>query len=401
MISVLDTGLTENWNGLWFVLSLSVAVLSSYFSFRLAGKKGRMWRGGKRGRLVAAGLVLGTGTWLVHLMSLDSYHRRISLHYDPWVAASAFVVVSLSAYIMLLLFVKQQPVTSRLAGATFGFGVTLMSALGVLSLRPGIVVGVDPTVGLFSIAIIFISAYFALYVLGNFRRSIGFALSLPVAALILGAGIFATQHVVLGALRVDGMRSPAAALGYTGLPSSYFVTGASVLVAVILAITWTFMVFERRMLKQLAFLDPLTGLRNRYALAEESDRRMTEERLGSMVLINLDRFKVINDTLGRDLGVQLLTHAAQRIRTQIQEREALFRMDGDEFLLVGAEKDPELLLHRVSSMLQEIGQPYMIEGNELYVTASAGISLYPAHGQDRSSLLKAADAALYQVVGQG
>ncbi|OWA36068.1 hypothetical protein B9G55_09415 [Saccharibacillus sp. O16] len=401
MISLLDTGLTENWNGIWVVLSLSVAVLSSYLSFILVGKKGQTRRGQPRVYRIAAGLLLGTGTWLVHVMSLYSYHRRISLHYDPLIAASAFVIVSLSAYIMFRLFVKQQPVTSRLAGAVYGFGVTVMSALGVLSLRPGIVVGVNPIIGFFSIAIIFISAYFALYVLGNFRQSAGFALSQPVAALILGAGIFTAQHIVLGALRVDGMRSLAAVLGYTGLPASYFVTGASVLVTLILAVTWTFMVFERRMLKQIAFLDPLTGLRNRYALAEESDRRMLEDRLGSMVLINLDRFKIINDTLGRDLGDQLLAHAAHRIRTQIQEREALFRMDGDEFLLVGLEKDPELLLHRVNGMLHEIGRPYMIEGNELYVTASAGISLYPAHGQDRSSLLKAADAALYQAKSSG
>ncbi|OWR31703.1 bifunctional diguanylate cyclase/phosphodiesterase [Saccharibacillus sp. O23] len=401
MISVLDTGLTENWNGIWIVLSLSVAVLSCYLSFSLAGRKGRTRRGDKRIHLVAAGTVLGTGTWLVHVMSLCSYHRRVSLHYDPVIAGSAFVAVSLSAYIMLRLFVKQQPVTSRLAGAAFGFGVTLMSALGILSLRPGIIVGVDPIVGFFSIAIIFISAYFALYVLGNFRRSSGFSLSLPVAALILGSGLFATQHAVLGALRIDSIRSPAAALGYTGLPSSYFVTGASILVAAILAITWTFMVFERRMLKQLAFLDPLTGLRNRYALAEYADRRLAEDRLGSMVLVNLDRFKVINDTLGRDLGDQLLSHAAQRIRTRIQDQEALFRMDGDEFLLVGSEKDPELLLHRVNMMLNEIGRPYLIEGNELYVTASAGISLFPGHGQDRSSLLKAADAALYQAKASG
>ncbi|NGZ76239.1 putative bifunctional diguanylate cyclase/phosphodiesterase [Saccharibacillus alkalitolerans] len=401
MISVLVTGLTEKWDGVQVVLSLSVALLSAYLGFRLASGKSRTGRGAKRLRPIFAALVLGMGTWLVHVISLLSYHHRITLRYDLLTASAAIAVVSLSAYIMFLLFAKQQPLTSRLAGAVFGVGVMVMSALGIAALRPNFVVGVDPTIGLFSAAIIFISGYFALYVLGNFRLSAGYRLAELFAALILGAGIFVMQYTVLGALRSGGVRSAAAALGYTGLPPSYFVAGISALVSVILAITWMFMVFERRTLKQIAFLDPLTGLRNRYALSEESDRRLAEERLGSMVLINLDRFKVINDTLGRDLGDLLLTHAAQRIRDRIQEREALFRMDGDEFLLVGAENDPDKLLERVNRMLEEIGRPYMIEGNELYVTASAGVSLFPEHGRSRGALLKAADAALDQAKASG
>lgn len=377
------------------ILSLSVALLSAYLGFDLAVGKTRSGKRIKRLRLAAAAVVLGTGTWLVHVMSLLSYHPRIAFHY----ALPAIAAAILSAYIMFLLFCKQKPLTSRIAGGAFGIGVTLMSALGLLALRRQLVVTVDPFIGFFSVAIMFIAVYFALYVLGNFRNSEKFGLSKPVAALILGLGIFAMQYTLLGALEIDGVRSTV--LGYTGLPSSYFVAGVSVLVSLILAITWIFMVFERRTLKQIAFLDPLTGLRNRYALPEESERRLADNLLGSMVLINLDRFKVINDTLGRDLGDLLLTHAAERIRTRIQGRESLFRMDGDEFLLVGAENDPDVLLERVNRMLEEISRSYMIQGNELYVTASAGISLYPDHGSDRSSLLKAADAALDQAKASG
>ena len=383
------------------VLSLSVALLSAYLAFGLAMGKSRTGKGKKRLVTAAAAIVLGMGTWWVHVMSLLSYHHRIALHYEPKLAVSAVAISSLSAYIMLLLFGRQKPLTSRLAGGVFGFGVTVMSALGLVALRPALVVAIDPVVGFFSVAIMFIACYFALYVLGNFRHSASSALSKPVAALILGSGIFAMQYALLGALRIDGLRSPAAVLGYTELPSSYVVAGVSVLVSLILCITWIFMVFERRTLKQIAFLDPLTGLRNRYALPEESERRLTENRLGSMVLINLDRFKVINDTLGRDLGDMLLAHAARRIDTRIQESESLFRMDGDEFLLVGTEKDPARLLQRVNALLEEISRPYMIEGNELYVTASAGLSLFPIHGKDRPALLKAADAALYQAKTSG
>ncbi len=401
MISVLVTGLTENWNGMLIVLSLAVALLSAYLGFDLAVGKSRSAKGAKRLRLAAAAVVLGTGTSLVHVMSLLSYHHRITPHYAPALVVSAVACASLSAYIMFALFARQSPLSSRLAGGVFGLGVTIMSTLGLFALRPGLFVAVDPFVGFFSVAILFIAAYFALYVLGNFRGSAASGMSKPGAALILGSGIFAMQYTLLGALRVDGVRSDAAVLDYAGLPSSYFVAGVSALVALILAITWIFMVFERRTLKQIAFLDPLTGLRNRYALPEEFERRAADLRLGSMVLINLDRFKVINDTLGRDLGDLLLTHAAKRIRTRIQEREALFRMDGDEFLLVGSDSDPNVLLQRVDRMLEEISRPYMIEGNELYVTASAGISLFPDHGSDRSSLLKAADAALYQAKSSG
>ncbi|MCQ4088051.1 bifunctional diguanylate cyclase/phosphodiesterase [Saccharibacillus sp. JS10] len=403
MISVLVTGSMESWNGMFVVLSLSVALLAAYLSFGLSTTFGSPVKNRRIKQLTPAiaALVLGTGTWLVHVMSMLSYHRRIPLDYSPSYVIAAIAVVSLSAYIMFWLFTKQKPVTSRIAGAVFGIGVTLMTVFGLLALRPQRMLQIDPVVGFFSVLILFIACYFALYVFGNFYSLTGFDLSKPVASLILGAGVFAMQYTVLGALHIDGLQSVSTLLGYTGLSSAYFIAGASALVSIILAITWIFMVFERRKLKQIAFRDPLTGLPNRHALVEEYDRRLAEERIGSMVLINLDRFKVINDTLGRDLGDQLLTHASERIRKGIQERESLFRMDGDEFLWISTEKESELLLERVNRMLVEISRPYMIEGNELYVTASAGISLFPVHGRDRQALLKAADAALDQAKTSG
>ncbi|MDO3410113.1 EAL domain-containing protein [Saccharibacillus sp. CPCC 101409] len=401
MTSVLATGLTENWNGILVILSLLAALVSAYLGFDLAGRKAGNRNSAKRLNRAAASLVLGLGAWLVHVMSLVSYHRRFTLEYNRIWSLAAIAVVCLSAYIMLALFQRQKPVSSRLSGVVFGLGLSVMTLLGTYALRPSLFVRVDPEIGGFAVAIVLVACYFSLYVFGNFGGPSGFGLSKPVAALILGSGLFGMQYAALGALSIDTVRSTAVPLSYKELPSSYFVAGMSALVAAILAIAWIFMVFERRALRQIVYKDPLTGLRNRYALPEEADRRLSEERLGSMVLINLDRFKVINDTLGRDFGDRLLMHAAQRIRTRTFEGEALFRMDGDEFLLLGKENDASALLHRVNRMLGEISHPYMIEGNELYITASAGISLFPEHGRDRAALLKAADAAMYQAKSSG
>ncbi|MCU1673590.1 MAG: bifunctional diguanylate cyclase/phosphodiesterase [Frankiales bacterium] len=149
-----------------------------------------------------------------------------------------------------------------------------------------------------------------------------------------------------------------------------------------------------------ALHDGLTGLPNRLMLQERTGRALDEgARNGSstaVLLIDLDHFKEINDTLGHYVGDQLLTQVANRLRESLREGDTVARLGGDEFAILacdlGSQADAEQVARRVVAGLM---QPFSIDGVRLDVQASVGIALSPDHGDDVSTLMQRADVALY------
>jgi len=152
--------------------------------------------------------------------------------------------------------------------------------------------------------------------------------------------------------------------------------------------------------------DPLTGLPNRVLLEDRLHQAMAlARRMGKMVAViyvDLDRFKLINDTLGHAIGDLLLQEAAERLRRAVRDSDTLARTGGDEFLAVlfGIDRpeDAEAAGERLVEVMRE---PFLVKGHELFTTASAGLSLFPQDGEDAGVLQKHADVALYAAKGQG
>lgn len=161
--------------------------------------------------------------------------------------------------------------------------------------------------------------------------------------------------------------------------------------------------------EQLHFLanhDALTGLPNRTLLHERIEhglRRVQRERGRLAVLfIDLDRFKVINDTLGHHAGDQLLKTAAERLQQCLRDSDTVARQGGDEFVvLIEQFSDTQYLGNVARKIMAALGQPFYLLGQELYVSASIGVSVYPDDGVDLSTLLKNADVAMYRAKEQG
>jgi predicted signal transduction protein with EAL and GGDEF domain/FixJ family two-component response regulator len=178
-------------------------------------------------------------------------------------------------------------------------------------------------------------------------------------------------------------------------------------------------------IRQLAHFDALTGLPNRRQLIWRVERAIESARRGGhevgLLLIDLDRFKVINDTLGHAAGDELLIEVGRRLRScvrhsdQIMEGvleglgnrshrglEAVGRLGGDEFVAllpeVADERDAERVADRVLDALRE---PIFVGGQECFVTASVGIAIYPRDGQTMADLLRNSDVAMYAVKSQG
>lgn len=147
--------------------------------------------------------------------------------------------------------------------------------------------------------------------------------------------------------------------------------------------------------------DRLTGLPNRQLFEERLGHAIENARRSghqvAVLFIDLDRFKQINDTLGHATGDALLVQLARRFEGALRSTDTLARHGGDEFMVVLPEIEATQQVLQIAQRLHDLlDLPFVIDGNELYVTASIGASLYPHDGLDSSSLQRNADAAMYR-----
>jgi diguanylate cyclase (GGDEF)-like protein/PAS domain S-box-containing protein len=159
-------------------------------------------------------------------------------------------------------------------------------------------------------------------------------------------------------------------------------------------------------IRHLAHHDALTGLPNRMHLSVALDQALSEaQRKGTEIAImflDMDRFKLINDTLGHFVGDLLLIEVAHRIKGCIRESDIVARLGGDEFVVALTGLNEEMgATPVVGKLLHALAEPYLIEGNTLHSSPSIGISLFPVDGRDVSTLMKNADAAMYHAKEQG
>ncbi|HEX8401617.1 MAG TPA: EAL domain-containing protein [Allosphingosinicella sp.] len=151
---------------------------------------------------------------------------------------------------------------------------------------------------------------------------------------------------------------------------------------------------------QLAKYDSLTGLPNRRLMSEVLDGALTETkhrgRACSVLLIDLDRFKQVNDTLGHPAGDALLKQVAERLSRIVGDRERVFRLGGDEFQVILPNcEDRGIIGDLAAEIISNLSQPYSVEGSRCSIGASVGIAVAPADGSSRPDLIRNADLALY------
>jgi diguanylate cyclase (GGDEF)-like protein/PAS domain S-box-containing protein len=151
----------------------------------------------------------------------------------------------------------------------------------------------------------------------------------------------------------------------------------------------------------LAYYDALTNLPNRSLLTKLVDQALTvaqrSKQTGCVMFIDLNRFKMINDTLGREVGDALLCEVAQRFRVALRDQDIVARLGGDEFAVglfdISQHYEASMVAQK---LLQALTAPFIIDGHDLRVGASIGISVYPQDGQDAETLLRLADIAMYR-----
>jgi diguanylate cyclase (GGDEF)-like protein/PAS domain S-box-containing protein len=158
-------------------------------------------------------------------------------------------------------------------------------------------------------------------------------------------------------------------------------------------------------IQHLAHFDPLTGLPNRLLLADRAKQLINWAQRNdgsfSLMFLDLDHFKNINDTLGHEIGDMLLIEVAKRLSFTLREQDTVSRIGGDEFIILLPDTEDDHVAHVAQKIIHIVSLPYHINGFDLTTTPSIGIAVYPTDGDDWEALYKHADIAMYRVKNDG
>nr|WP_321266281.1 EAL domain-containing protein [uncultured Sulfurimonas sp.] len=163
---------------------------------------------------------------------------------------------------------------------------------------------------------------------------------------------------------------------------------------------------NKKTIEKLAYYDSLTGLANRTLLRDRMLKAIQyakrEKSNLALMFLDLDHFKLINDTLGHSVGDELLIHIAKILSSHTREYDTLARLGGDEFVIllpsIKNQEDAQIIASKIQQTLQN---KHDIGDHQLYVTSSIGVCLYPEHGEDAEELIRNADTAMYEAKNHG
>ncbi len=411
-----------SYNAWLVLLSYAIAVLASYTALDMASKVS-MAKGRAAWRWLAAGaLAMGIGIWSMHFTGMLAFSLPIPLGYDPAITiASLIIAIASSAFALWWVSRPLLPWQRVVWGAlVMGAGISSMHYTGMAAMRmmPGI--PYKPSFVALSIAIAVLASGAALQLAFRLRtHSSRIKLWRAGAALVMGAAIIGMHYTGMAAARFPvGTVCGAALDGFR--PDGLTVSIAIGTVAV-MVLALTVSVFDRRLqarasalaesqaraheLAHLAMHDMLTGLPNRAAFEKRLQESIADiERHGrhvAVMFIDLDGFKAVNDALGHHAGDLLLIEVARRIREALRPADMAARLGGDEFVMIVEADRPADAAELAKDILRCLDRRFELQGLELRLSASVGISLCPDNGKHPHDLLRAADAAMYRAKSQG
>ncbi len=415
--------LTGSYDLSLVLISLCVAVLASYTALDLAGRIARasgwgalLWIGG-------GAVAMGIGVWSMHFIGMLAFSLPIPLGYDLALTLLSLALAVLSSGFALALVGQERlPAWQLAAGAlVMGCGIAGMHYLGMYAMlmQPGI--DYDPVLFGLSLVIAALASGAALWIAVRLRKRTPYVrLMRAGAALLMGLAIVGMHYTGMAAARFPlGSFCGAAP---SGLDSHWLAILVILVTLAVLAIALLTSILDARMeertaqlakslaqanleLTQLALHDTLTRLPNRLLLEDRIGQKIAKaQRDGghfALMFLDLDGFKPVNDAFGHHVGDQLLRAVAQRLRDNMRTEDTLARIGGDEFVLLMKLRDPEDAASVASQQIALLAEPFHVKGEELRISGSIGIALYPGDGQNQQELLINADAAMYHAKGSG
>ena len=405
------------------LISLCVAILASYTALDLSGRIATA-RGRTQYLWIAGGaLAMGFGVWSMHFIGMLALQLPLAQGYDLGLTLWSLLVAILSSgFALWLVSQPRLPALQLLFGALImGAGISAMhySGMAALRMQPGI--DYDPALFGLSLVIAVGASAAALSIAFRLRRQTPYVrLMRGGAAVIMGLAIVGMHYTGMAAANFPiGSFCGAAIDGLSGNGLDNLVLVSSLAVLVIALLTSIFdarldartaaladsLTLANEELTQLALHDTLTGLPNRILLADRIGQAMSKvaEQGGcfSLMFIDLDGFKPVNDAFGHHLGDRLLREVALRLREQLRSQDTLARIGGDEFVLLVRLLEPDDAPQVAARQVGLLSRAFRVDEHELLISASVGIALYPGNGLTAEELLMNADAAMYHAKGAG
>jgi diguanylate cyclase (GGDEF)-like protein len=410
-----------DYDSTWVIVSILVAVATCYAAvsmeelvFKAAYKKL------EKSILVTSGLTLGLAIWAMHFIGMLASHLPEGYHFDISLTVLSYLIgATASVFAVWLTTRPTLPMPRLILGALFlGLGISGMHYTGMLALSvEHHQLRYDPLLVICSVLIAVCGSGLSCLFVFKYKTAVKYKTALKAVVAILMAFSIVGMH-------------------YTGMAATYFDTGFAealgsahteqpVLLFTIIFITslvfvagFAVAVLEARLEernqqlvrinKELAtqsLHDSLTKLPNRlyltdYAEVIFSHHRLREEK-AAFLYVDLDRFKSVNDAFGHHIGDQLLIQMANRLHEKLSSSHKLFRIGGDEFVLISENTDVNQAMLLAEEVLHFIQEAYLIATKEINISASLGIAMYPEHGTNLQDLLINADVAMLASKEQG
>lgn len=378
-----------------FLIALFIAFSALNLTHKISSTSGKS----QLGWLVAASVVMGSGVWAMHFVGMIAFHLELPVHYDVRETSISVFASIIGSFAAFYLTMTKQATKLRLALGSFimGAGIVAMHYIGMSSMRaPAMTITYKPLIWAASALLAMVASYAALYIFTKFRRSSNRGWPKWGASVLMGLAVCGMHYTGMSAAEFwcgDDellMKLPREGADFVLLIS------ITLVMLMIVMVTWIALFVDRTLLEKMAFSDPLTGLQNRHSMNHHFELKLGGTSHSALLFLDLDQFKLVNDTLGHDIGDMLIQEVAARLQQFLGEGKDVFRLGGDEFLLLAGEMSQQAVETMAQQILEDIRRVYILDGNELYITGSIGISYAPQHGTDRSALFKAADTAMYQ-----
>jgi diguanylate cyclase len=391
-----------NYNIYIVALSIVIAILASYSALNITAKISHASGKSRFFWLLSGAFVMGCGVWSMHFVGMLAFHLHASVHYDVWLTLLSLVASVMSSFIAFYITMPKNINWYKIAigGAFMGSGIVTMHYMGMEAMVMDVMLTYDDTLWTLSAVIAFVASYAALLLFLRFRNQSASSWLKWLSAIVMGFAICGMHYTGMRAAQFHSDDMAQGVSGHAHSVDMFLLYGVTVTIFVILLVSWGAMFFDRHVLERMAYEDAITGLPNRHEMNRFFDKDLGNEPLG-VLFLDLDRFKAINDTLGHHIGDLLVQEVGGRLRRFVRSDQQAFRIGGDEFLIIIKPCEQNRAEQLASEILKSIKQVYYIDGNELYVTGSIGISVGSIQDSDRSQLLKSADTAMYKAKGLG
>jgi diguanylate cyclase (GGDEF)-like protein len=403
--------------------SLLIAMLASYTALDMAGRVAETQGRAARWWLLGGSIAMGIGIWSMHFLGMLAFSLPVPMGYDPLITFLSLLIAIASSAFALWMVCQQRLSWPRLSmGAVLmGAGVCAMHYTGMAAMRmkPGI--QYIPSWFLLSVVIAITASGAALWIAFRLRqRSSKIKRLRAGAAVVMGFAIAGMHYTGMAAAQFP--KNSVCTMAGAGLSTSWMapliITFALAVLSIALIISMLDFRMEARTailsssldhaneeLQFLALHDNLTKLPNRTLLEDRLDQEIANAKRNqkpfSVLFLDLDGFKQVNDAYGHQVGDLLLIEVSQRIRSAVRARDTVARLGGDEFVLLADTGEPADVASLASALIMTVQRPFALAGHDCQVTVSIGIALYKGGETCRQELLKNADAAMYHAKALG